>query len=118
MVTSSLHPLETRLAGIWPPEEWKEVTVLLAVSGGADSVALLRATAALKSGGAGRLCVAHFNHQLREQAEDDERFVMALCDRFGLWCETGRNDVAQLAAASGEGLEETGRRARRGFLKE
>ena len=43
---SALHPLETRLAAAWPPEAWRDVTVLLAVSGGADSVALLRAMAA------------------------------------------------------------------------
>lgn len=60
-----LHPFETRLAVLWPPDEWLDLTVLVAVSGGADSVALLRAVAALKTGGAGRLCVAHFNHKLR-----------------------------------------------------
>ena len=43
-----LHPFETRLAASWPPEDWKDLTVLVAVSGGGDSVALLRGLAALK----------------------------------------------------------------------
>ncbi len=51
-----LHPLESKLADAWPPSQWADVTVLVAVSGGADSVALLRAMTALKTGGAGRLC--------------------------------------------------------------
>ena len=62
---SAFHPLETRLADAWPPEDWQDVTVLLAVSGGADSVALLRAMVALKTTGEGRLVAAHLNHQLR-----------------------------------------------------
>ncbi len=94
------------------------MTVLLAVSGGADSVALLRAMAALKTRGAGRLCVAHFNHQLRDGADEDERFVVDLCQRFDLVCETGRHDVEQSATLSGEGIEETARRVRYAFLSE
>jgi tRNA(Ile)-lysidine synthase len=113
-----LHPFEQRLAVGWPPEQWRELTVLLAVSGGADSVALLRAMAALKNSGAGRLCVAHCNHQLRVEADADEQFVAELCDRLGLHCEIGRRDVAGLAAESKRGLEETARRARYDFLLE
>jgi tRNA(Ile)-lysidine synthase len=114
----SLHPFETRLAALWPPDEWRDLTVLAAVSGGADSVALLRAAAALKTRGAGRLCVAHFNHKLRNEAEDDERFVVALCKQLGLSCETGFGHVAQLAADASEGIEPAARRARYDFLKE
>jgi tRNA(Ile)-lysidine synthase len=113
-----LHPFETRLAESWPPEEWLGLTVLLAVSGGADSVALLRSVSALKTGGAGRLCVAHFNHKLRDQADDDQEFVIALCKRFGLCCEVGAGDVAQLAAETGEGIEPAARRARYEFLRQ
>jgi tRNA(Ile)-lysidine synthase len=118
MSNPNLHPFEKHLAGLWPPDEWKELTVLLAVSGGADSVALLRAMATLKTAGSGRLCVAHFNHKLRDEAEDDERFVVALCKQLGIPCETGFADVAQLAAGTSEGIEETARRARYDFLQE
>ncbi|MGW8257637.1 MAG: tRNA lysidine(34) synthetase TilS, partial [Thermoguttaceae bacterium] len=118
MNNSALHPLEMRLAGFWPSEQWQEMTVVLAVSGGADSVALLRAMAALKIGGAGRICVAHFNHQLRCDSEEDERFVVELCRRFDLKCETGRSNVARLALSAAEGIEETARRERYAFFRE
>ena len=65
------------LAESWPPEEWCDVTPVVAVSGGPDSVALLRALAALKNAAAARggLIVGHFNHRLRPQADDDAGFV-------------------------------------------
>jgi tRNA(Ile)-lysidine synthase len=113
-----LHPFETHLAGVWPPVEWQDLTVLLAVSGGADSVALLRVVAALKTGGIGRICVAHFNHKLRPDADDDERFVADLCKRLGILCETGAADVAKLAADASEGIESAARRARHRFLQD
>ena len=114
----TLHPLEKRFADSWPPEQWQDLTVLLAVSGGADSVALLRAMVALKTGGIGRLCIAHFNHKLRDDAGDDQRFVVDLCKQFGISCETGFGDVAGLSASASEGIEETARRARYDFLQE
>jgi tRNA(Ile)-lysidine synthase TilS/MesJ len=45
------YPFEQKLAVAWPPAAWQDVTVLVAVSGGADSVALLRALAALCAAG-------------------------------------------------------------------
>jgi tRNA(Ile)-lysidine synthase len=117
MMYSALHAFETRLAALWPPEEWQELTVLLAVSGGADSVALLRAMAALKTCGAGRLYVAHFNHKLREEAEDDKQFVMDLCELLGVGCKLGCGNIARMAAEAGEGIEAAARRARRHFLQ-
>ena len=110
-----LHPFEARFAEAWPPSDWAEVTVLAAVSGGGDSVALLRAMAAVKSGGAGRLCVAHLNHRLRPGAEDDERFVVDLCRRLGIACEVGQLDSARLAGANG--IEAAARAARYRFLE-
>ena len=74
-----LHPFEQCVVDDWPAERWRDVTVLIAVSGGADSVALLRALLKLKSGGAGRLVVGHYNHRLRQAAADDDaRFVQLL----------------------------------------
>ena len=54
----SFHPFETRLAASWPPEDWKDLTVLVAVSGGGDSVALLCGLAAMRLPGEGRLVAA------------------------------------------------------------
>jgi tRNA(Ile)-lysidine synthase len=111
-----LRPLETRLAEAWPPLAWADVTVLVAVSGGTDSVALLRAMAALKTGGEGRLCAAHLNHRLRPDADDDERFVVDLCGRLNVTCEVGHVEAGQLAA--GDGLEAAARTARYHFLEQ
>jgi tRNA(Ile)-lysidine synthase len=91
--------------------------VLLAVSGGSDSVALLRAMAALKTGGLGRLCVAHFNHKLREDSDRDEQFVAALCRQLNVPCETGHAEPARLSAAPSSGIEETARNARYAFFR-
>ena len=112
------HPLETKLAEAWPPSDWADVTVVAAVSGGCDSVALLRALSAISTGGQRRLCVAHLNHQLRPEADEDERLVVDLCRRLGVTCEVGRAAVEQWAAASGDGLEAAARHARYDFLQQ
>jgi tRNA(Ile)-lysidine synthase len=109
--------LERQLAESWAPADWAELTVLVAVSGGADSVALLRALAAIRLPGPGRLIAAHFNHQLRVSAEDDEAFVRDLCREWGLSCEVGRADVARQATRQGDGVEAAARHARYQFLQ-
>jgi len=107
------------LAESWPPADWRELTVLVAVSGGADSLALLCALAALRQVSPGRLIVVHFNHQLRgEEAAADERFVRDVSRRLGLPCEVGRGPVAQRAALAGDGLEAAAREARYQFFRE
>src|SRR5882757_10780358 len=81
------HELERRLAESWPVREWCNTHVVLGVSGGADSVALLRAMAALKErhAGRGKLYVAHLNHGLRGSAADaDEAWLRSLCQRLEL----------------------------------
>lgn len=97
--------------------------VVLMVSGGADSTALLvlAATSTLDiDDGRGlariareRLHVLHVNHQLRGlDAEEDEEFVRDLADRFGIPCTVVRHDVAALAAANGDNVENVGRELR------
>jgi len=112
--------LEIRLSDVWPPEAWRDVTVLLAVSGGADSVALLRAMRSLKKAGPGRLLAAHFNHGLRaEESDADETFVVELCRRCDVPCEVGRAAGGDsLSARGGEGLEAAARRVRYNFLRQ
>ncbi len=60
--------------------------VLAAVSGGADSVAMLLLLYDLQKEGCLQLQVAHVNHHLREAAAGDAAFVQALCERLGLPC--------------------------------
>ncbi|MFP6693059.1 MAG: tRNA lysidine(34) synthetase TilS, partial [Pirellulales bacterium] len=108
--------LEAKLRAAWPPDAWRDVTVVLAVSGGADSTALLRAAARLKAGGCGRLVVGHFNHGIRPSGEEDERFVAAVCESLDIPFEIRRGDVAASAANEGDGIESAARRARYEFL--
>ena len=108
-------PFETRLAEAWQSEVWREVVVLLAVSGGADSVALLRGMANVTADAKARLIVGHFNHGLRAASVDDERFVVELCSSLQLKCVVGHAecDLTQLATGS---LEDAARQARYEFL--
>src|SRR5690349_18029266 len=107
-----MHRFESRLVAAWPRESWQDVSVLVAVSGGADSVGLLRALAALKTEGAGSLAVAHFDHRLRPEAADDARFVADLAQQLGLHCEIGEGSVAEAAALGGDGIEAAARSQR------
>lgn len=80
------------LRSSWPDERWRDVTVLVAVSGGADSVALLHALVEIKHRvkGNGRLVVAHYNHAVRgEKADADQAFVRETAEQLGLKCEIG-----------------------------
>jgi tRNA(Ile)-lysidine synthase len=93
------------------------VVVLALVSGGADSVALVRLLASGDLGDvSGRLSVLHINHLLRgDDAEADELFVTALCDTLAVACRVVRYDVAAYARAEGFNLEDAGRRVRYRF---
>ena len=87
--------------------------VVCALSGGADSVALLFALYLLKEKLQIRLEAAHFNHQLRGTESDrDEAFVRELCDRFDIPLHVGRGQVV----AGKKGLEAAAREACYGFF--
>lgn len=90
---------------------------LLAVSGGADSTALLRLCALLAPMHGGSLHVAHLDHGLRPESGRDGEFVSALCDALGVPTTLERRDVAGLAAERSLGIEEAGRIARYEFLE-
>lgn len=81
--------VEQLLSAVWPPAAWRDLTVLVAVSGGTDSVALLRALHAQRLAGAGRLVVAHYNHRWRDESDVEARFVQQLCRQLGLPCVVG-----------------------------
>lgn len=96
----------------------KGETVVVAVSGGADSVALLDILHSLHEERL-QLVVAHLNHQLRgEESDGDEAFVASLAQRYGLPFVSQRSDVAALAKGSRLSLEDAGRRARYAFLSD
>jgi tRNA(Ile)-lysidine synthase len=110
--------LPQKLSAAWPVERWRDVTVLVAVSGGADSVALLRGLHELRSGGEGRLILAHFNHKLRGTESDaDEAFAIELAGQLGLQCVTGAAASDLAARGSGVGIEGAARQSRYEFLR-
>jgi len=89
--------------------------VVVGVSGGADSMALLQLLVDLnqKMGWNLRLHVAHLNHGLRgEESDDDAAFVQAASDSLNLRCTIDRRNVAGLADGEPGGVEEIGRRER------
>lgn len=91
-------------------------TVVLAVSGGPDSIALLHlALRAARSTG-WRLTVAHLDHGLRADSGADAAFVADAAAALGLTAEVRRTDVAALAVERGDGIEEAGRVARYALL--
>lgn len=85
--------------------------VLLGVSGGADSVALLHVMSRLQALLRLRVSVVHVDHQLRAESADDARFVEALGARFELPVTVIRRNVRQEAAA-GLSPEDAARRVR------
>jgi tRNA(Ile)-lysidine synthase len=91
--------------------------VLVAVSGGADSVALLRGLSELSIEFGLELTVAHLNHQLRGVASDaDANWVEALAASLKLRCDVGVVP-ADAFLSNNSGVEETARNLRYQFLE-
>jgi tRNA(Ile)-lysidine synthase len=115
---SDLHLVEQRIATAWPPVAWHDMHVLLAVSGGADSVAMLHALVRLKTEGDGRLELAHFNHHLRGKESDaDEAFVVKLAAQLGVPCHVGHASEQLWSGDRHGSIEATARTARYDFFR-
>ena len=106
--------------------EWRKLklplsdeTIVVAVSGGADSTALLLALHELKSHGklSTAICVAHLNHGLRKSSTKDAKWVSELAKRLGFHVVVGRSKVAEKAQDEGDNLEQAAREARYAFLE-
>ncbi len=92
-------------------------TVLVALSGGADSMALLNVLYELKTEYSLCIKAAHFNHGIRgEEALRDEIFCIEVCREMGVELFVGRADIPALAHELGIGIEECGRRERYAFF--
>ncbi len=111
------HPLVSNLLQSWPLELWQDQSIVLAVSGGADSVALLRAVCEVRShlSHSDRLHVAHLNHGWRGTESDrDEQFVVELSHTLGVACTVHRLPPQPESAKS----EQAARKARHAFFKQ
>lgn len=93
--------------------------MLVAVSGGPDSMALLRGLLEVAESRGHTIMAAHLDHQLRgEQSAADAAWVARQCERLRVPVEVGTVDVPGLASAEGRGIEETARQARYTFLEQ
>ena len=106
--------------------EWRRLrlpnggeTIVVAVSGGADSTALLLAIEELKSQQKLRIdiCVAHLDHRLRKSSAKDAKWVSELAAKLGFRAVIGRSKVAEKARADNDNLEQAARTARYAFLE-
>ncbi|MBO5141664.1 MAG: tRNA lysidine(34) synthetase TilS [Clostridia bacterium] len=96
----------------------EEDKILVAVSGGPDSISLLNVLHDLGY----NLCVAHVNHGLRENAKKDEEFVKNFCEERNIPCFIKKINLKELMesdiALKGMSTEEAGRKARYDFFNE
>lgn len=116
--TSSLAKLVDRT---WPGESWRDMHVAVAVSGGADSVALLRVVLELKkqAGGDGAVHALHVNHRLRgAESDEDAAWCERLCRSLGASCTVLVGDAAGRAADDGDGVEAAARAERYELLSQ
>lgn len=92
--------------------------VVVGVSGGADSVALLSILRELgdEPRRKYRLVVAHLNHRIRDESDADEAWVQKLADGWGISCVTERVDVPDHSRKHGISIEQAAREARYDFL--
>ncbi len=91
--------------------------VLVAVSGGIDSIVLLHALRELKPELSIELAVAHFNHQLRgDESDEDEKFVRARAEEYGFECYVERANTQVVSEANKRSIQETARDLRYHFF--
>lgn len=91
--------------------------ILLGLSGGADSSALLIMLAEYAKQVGSRIYAAHLNHGIRgDEADRDEQFCKELCSRVGVEFFSKKLDIPSIASASGESVETAARNARYDFF--
>ena len=114
-----MHPLAEKISELARTKNLFPGTskIVVAVSGGIDSMVLLDLLAHPRLSLRDRLVVAHFNHQLRrEESDADAVFVEQAANALGMPFESGRGDTGERAAESGGGLEAAGRELRHSFF--
>ncbi len=91
--------------------------IVVAVSGGPDSMALVHVLHALRREFPCRITAAHLDHGLRAESAEESRFVVDMCGSLGVPTITERVEVRDRAEKWGISIEEAGRRARYGFFE-
>lgn len=122
MATRELHSFDALCAAIaaaLPAHGFWDSPVVVGVSGGADSVALLLGLQKIEAAGSSsRLVVAHAEHDLRKTARNDRQFVQDLAERLGLRFVWREMSALQNPDGAGEGIEGRARRLRYSFFED
>lgn len=93
-------------------------SILVAVSGGPDSIALLRVLMELSSSHRIKLGIAHLNHMIRKHSESDQKFVESVAKQVNLPFYPGIKNIPQYSRELGVSIEEAGRIARYAFFED
>jgi tRNA(Ile)-lysidine synthase len=120
-MSDMMHPFLQGLFSALQTVHFGPHRILLAVSGGADSTALLRGLLELKAPlgiAPHQLAVAHLNHGLRPCAEADAEFVAQLCDQHEVEFYGEKVEAAASPGTASDGIEAWAREVRYRFLKE
>ena len=99
----------------FPPSK---ATLIVAVSGGVDSVVLLHLLLPLAANFDWELIVAHLDHKLRKESASDLKFVANLAKQLNLEFVSKKVDIKKLAGVKKKTIEEAGRDARYSFFDE
>ena len=92
--------------------------LVLGVSGGPDSISMLNILNEIKEEWQFEIYVAHINHMIRKEANDDEKYVQQYCEKNNIQCFVKRVNVQEIANIQKIGTEEAGRNIRYEFFEE
>jgi tRNA(Ile)-lysidine synthase len=115
LTTRLLAAARRALAASWGPCAGE--TLVAALSGGPDSVALADALVVLGRESGFRIVLAHLDHQLRAESAEDARFCLELASSWGVPVRIGGADVRARAAHDHAGIEDAARQERYAFLR-
>lgn len=96
----------------------KDDKIVVGVSGGPDSICLLHMLNKIKEKMNFSIYVAHINHMIRKEADEETEYVQKFCNMQGIKCYIKKIDVKKEAEKQKKGTEETGRQIRYEFFDE
>jgi tRNA(Ile)-lysidine synthase len=89
------------------------IHIVAGISGGADSVCLLRVLLALKEKYSLSITAVHVNHMLRgDESDEDEKFTVGLCESFNVPVRVFHENIREISRITGISVEDAGRQSR------